>query len=332
MKEQKINFAIGGQAIIEGVMMRSPKHYVMAVRRANQKIVVEVRKYVSYTKRSKIAGLPLIRGIIVLAESLTLGMKALVFSNNIMLEDLEKENLANKKKSTEKPNQKVAKKPKESRIGDLAKNIFMILYFIFIFLVAIFLFKFIPLLVAQWVNNHSILVSTHYLLFNLIDGLTKIVIFTSYVLLISLVPDIRRVFAYHGAEHQAIWTYEHENPLTIKNAQNEHPEHPRCGTSFIMLVLLVSILIYTILPPGAIFMVKLLERIAVLPLIAGLSYEILKVSAKYEQHWWMQWVTIPGLLLQKITTSKPTDEMQEVALESLKAALKVEGKSLIYKI
>ena len=200
----------------------------------------------------------------------------------------------------------------------------MVLYFIFILGVALFLFKFLPLFVAEKVSFMSSLVDNHYWLFNLIDGATKVFIFVVYILLISLLPDIRRVFAYHGAEHQAIWAYEKGKALTIRNAQAEHPEHPRCGTSFIILVLIMSVLIYTILPADNGFWMKLGERVAVLPLIAGLSYEVLKVSAKYEGKWWMHWVTVPGIWLQKVTTKKPTDEMEEVAIAALEGALEAE--------
>lgn len=303
----KINFAIGGQAILEGVMMRSPHHYVMAVRAPDHKIVIETRTYVSLTKRSRFWALPIVRGVVVLGESLTLGMKALFFSNEVMMSPTEKR--AEKRKTV---------------FQQMASSIFWLLYFVFVLGFTLFLFKFLPLTVAQWVSGQFAWVAERYWLFNLVDGFTKIFIFVSYILLISLSKDIRRVFAYHGAEHQAIWAYEKDLPLTIENAQHQHPEHPRCGTSFIILVLLTSVLVYTILPSEVDFLTKLLQRIAVLPLLAGLSYEVLKLSAKYERHWWMRWVTLPGIWLQKVTTKKPTDDMEEVAIAALAAALEAE--------
>ena len=308
---------IGGKAIIEGVMMRSPRFYVMAVRRSSGDIVVEPRKYISLTQRSAFWKLPLLRGMAVLYESLLLGMKALMFSNQIMMEGLD----AEMEKKTGRP----AKKAAQSAGMGFLKMLGMGAYFIFLLAIGIFLFKFLPLFVADQAREWSPLVNDHYLLFNVIDGLTKVAIFLTYILLISLLPDIRRVFAYHGAEHQSIWAYEKGALLTIPNVQKEHPEHPRCGTSFIMLVLLMSVLVYTFLPNHASFELKLLERVAALPLIAGLSYEVLKVSAKHEEKWWMHWVTVPGLWLQKITTKKPTDDMVEVAMAALKGALKAEG-------
>lgn len=315
--EEKINFAVGGQAIMEGVMMRSPHFYVMAVRRASGEIVVNRNEYVSLTKRSKFWAFPLLRGIAVLYESLKLGMRALLFSNAIMMEDIDAKESPDKKKV-------VPKVEKPSVLKSIAGGMFMVFYFLFMAGVAIFLFKFLPLLVAQQASNLSISISNHYWLFNLIDGATKIIVFVTYLLLISLLPDIRRVFAYHGAEHQAIWAYEKGKTLTVKHAQEEHPEHPRCGTSFLILVLLISVAVYTVLPSSASFWLKLVERVAALPLIAGLSYEVLRTSAKYEHRWWMGWVTVPGLWLQKITTKKPTDDMEEVAIAALEDCLAAE--------
>jgi uncharacterized protein YqhQ len=300
---------------MEGVMMRSPNHYAMAVRRLTDKqIVTECRAYTSLTRRSKFWALPLLRGMAVLYESMKLGMEALFFSNKVLMEEMD-EGGGHKKMSAE---------IKDSPAKRFLNGFFLTLYFMVAFGVAIFLFKFAPLWVAEQASHLSPTVEEKYWLFNAIDGVMKIVIFVGYLLLISLLPDIRRVFAYHGAEHQAIWAYEKGKSLTIPHAQEEHPEHPRCGTSFLILVLLLSIVIYTVLPQEASFWGKLLERIAALPLIAGLSYEVLKFSAKYETHWWMRWVTLPGLWLQKITTKKPTDDMEEVAIAALEEVLEAE--------
>jgi len=316
----KIDFAVGGQAIMEGVMMRSPHFYTMAVRRANKEIVSDVRLYISLVKRSKFWALPLMRGIATLYESLKLGISALMFSNNIMMEDIDAE-------EAKKKGKKKAKKKKEEDKSTWMKvlgTLGMALYFVVMMGVALFLFKFLPLFVADKASHVAPLVESHYWIYNLVDGVVKVAIFVGYVSAISLMPDIRRVFAYHGAEHQAIWAYEKGKKLTIKNAQAENPEHPRCGTSFIVLVLIVSVLLYTVMPPFESFWEKLGSRIAILPLIAGLSYEVLRISAKHEDKWWMGWVTRPGLWIQKITTRKPDDEMEEVAIVALNAALKAE--------
>lgn len=311
----KINFAVGGQAILEGVMMRSPHHYVMAVRNPKGKIVVETRRFVSFIYRSRVFKLPLVRGMVVLIESLVLGTKALMFSNAIFLEEPEKD-----KKAKEKGGVTGFK----AGLHATLKGLGITLYFIFIFAVAIFLFKFLPLLVADQLSRFSSVVGSHYWLYNAIDGVTKIAVFMIYLLLISLLPDIRRVFAYHGAEHQSIWAYEKGKSLTTAHVQQEHPEHPRCGTSFIIFVLILSVIVYTVLPADPSFWVKLGERVLALPLIAGLSYEVLKFSAKFETKWWMGWVTLPGLWIQKITTRKPSDDMVEVAVAALQGALEAE--------
>lgn len=317
----KIDFAVGGQAIMEGVMMRSPHHYVMAVRNPKGKIVVESRRFVSFIYRSKVFKLPLVRGMVVLIESLVLGVKALMFSNAIFLREGEQET-ENRKQKTEWGQQEGV--IEKSRMKNFLKGLGMILYFIFIFAVAIFLFKFLPLLVADQLSRISTTVDSHYWLYNLVDGLTKIAVFLAYLLLISLLPDIRRVFAYHGAEHQSIWAYEKGKTLTTAHVQEEHPEHPRCGTSFIIFVLILSVAVYTVLPKEVSFGMKLAERVLALPLIAGLSYEVLKFSAKFETRWWMGWVTLPGLWIQKITTRKPSDDMVEVAVAALEGALEAE--------
>ncbi len=282
----------------------------MAVRNPKGKIVVESREFVSfiYRYRSKFFKLPLVRGMVVLVESLVLGTKALMFSNAIFLGEP-----AGGKQGT-------------TGIKALLKGLGMTLYFIFIFAVAIFLFKFLPLLVADRLSRISSAIDSHYWLYNAVDGLTKIAIFMIYLMLISLLPDIRRVFAYHGAEHQSIWAYEKGKSLTTAHVQQEHPEHPRCGTSFIIFVLILSVIVYTVLPRDPSFWVNLGERVLALPLIAGLSYEVLKFSAKFETKWWMGWVTLPGLWIQKITTRKPSDDMVEVAVAALKGALEAEGK------
>jgi uncharacterized protein YqhQ len=317
-KKKKIDFAVGGQAIIEGVMMRSPNFYVMAVRRANKKIVVKKEKYVSLAKRYKFCALPLVRGVIALYESLKIGMRALLFSNDIMMEDIDAEEAKKKGKKLPK------KKEEKSTFKKILGGIFWGLYLVFVFAFALFLFKFLPLLAAEGASRVSSVIENNYLLFNFVDGLTKILVFVLYLLLISLLPDVRRVFAYHGAEHQAIWAYEHEKKLTVKNCQAENPEHPRCGTSFIFWVLFLSVIIYTFMPEEDSFALKLIERIAALPFIAGISFEVLRITGKFEHNWFMHWMAVPGLLIQKITTKKPDNDMQEVAIKALEAALKAE--------
>jgi uncharacterized protein YqhQ len=313
-----IDFAVGGQAVIEGVMMRSPHFYTVSVRDKDGKIHMMQKRFESLTKRAvfgrvKIFGVPIVRGIVHLIESMAIGFKALNYSNSIFLgEDLDEDGSPEARKER----------------GMAMKILFGILGFLYVvgtLAFAIFLLKFLPLWVAEKAAETWAFVETNYLVFNAIDGLTKITIFLGYILLISLMKDIRRVFEYHGAEHKAIWAYEASLELTVKNAGKQTRFHPRCGTSFIFIVILMSILIYTVIPPADGFWLKLGDRLMVIPVIAGLSYELLKLSAKFSGNAVVRAFTWPGLWIQRLTTREPDDSQLEIALHSLKESLKVEG-------
>lgn len=304
----KIDFAVGGQAVIEGVMMRSPNHYTVSVRDEHGKIHMQQAVFKSLVERHGILKWPLIRGIVHLGESMMIGFRALDYSNKIFLgEDLEDE-------------------VEKSLFKRSMAGLFAVFYVVGTLAFTLFLLKFLPLWVAEKAGDLWPVVQDHYLLFNAIDGVTKITIFLGYVALISLMKDIRRVFQYHGAEHKSIWTYEKGLPLTVENARKQTRFHPRCGTSFIVIVIAFSILVYTLLPPVDGFWAKLLERLAVIPLIAGGSYEVLKVSAKFQNHFIVKLFIWPGLLTQRLTTREPDDAQLEIALHSLKASLEVENE------
>ena len=301
-----IDFAVGGQAVIEGVMMRSPNFYTVSVRNPEGKIEMKQEKFVSLVSRWKILKLPLIRGMVHLVESMMIGFRSLNYSNAVFLNE--------------------GKEVKKER-GLLLRMIFGflgILYVLGTLAFTIFLLKVLPLWVAEKASELWPRVAENYFLFNAIDGLTKIVIFLSYILLISLAKDIWRVFQYHGAEHKSIWTYENGLALTVENARKQTRFHPRCGTSFIFIVILMSVFVYTLVPPADSFTLKLLERIAVIPLIAGISYELLKLSARHQKNFLMRLFTLPGLFIQRLTTKDPDDAQLEVALYSLKKSLTAE--------
>ena len=301
-----IDFAVGGQAVIEGVMMRSPNFYTVSVRNPEGKIEMKQEKFVSLVSRWKILKLPLIRGMVHLVESMMIGFRSLNYSNAVFLNE--------------------GKEVKKER-GLLLRMIFGflgILYVLGTLAFTIFLLKVLPLWVAEKASELWPRVAENYFLFNAIDGLTKIVIFLSYILLISLAKDIWRVFQYHGAEHKSIWTYENGLALTVENARKQTRFHPRCGTSFIFIVILMSVFVYTLVPPADSFTLKLLERIAVIPLIAGISYELLKLSARHQKNFLMRLFTLPGLFIQRLTTKDPDDAQLEVALYSLKKSLAAE--------
>lgn len=302
----KIDFAVGGQAVIEGVMMRSPNHYVVAVRDEKGKIHTQEKKFKSVTEKIKILKLPLLRGVVHLVESMGIGFKALDYSNDIFLGEHEKE------------------EKKHGVIMKVLMGIFSVVYVLATLGFSLFLLKVLPLWIAGKAAELWPTVEQNYFLFNAIDGGSKITIFLGYILLISLLKDIRRVFQYHGAEHMSIWTYEAGLELTVKNARKQTRFHPRCGTSFIFIVILMSILIYTVVPPAEGFWAMLGQRVVVIPLIAGISYEFLKISAKWQNNIFMRAFAAPGLLIQRLTTRMPDDEQLEVALTSLKASLKAE--------
>lgn len=301
--EPQIDFAVGGQAVIEGVMMRSPNFYTVSVRNPEGEMKMKQEKFVSLTHRFRLLRLPFVRGIVQLVESTIIGYRSLSFSNAVFV-------------GQEEELQKGWKK--------VVFTIFGGLYVLFTLAVTLFMLKFLPLWVAEQAANAWPFVKAHFLLFNAIDGLTKITIFLIYIGTISLIRDIARVFQYHGAEHKSIWTYEKGLELTVENARKQTRFHPRCGTSFIFLVILTSVLVYTLVPPSDSFWTLLASRIAVIPLIAGASYEVLKLSARYQEHFVVKLLIAPGLFLQRLTTREPDDSQLEVALHSLKGSLAIE--------
>jgi uncharacterized protein YqhQ len=304
-----IDFAVGGQAVIEGVMMRSPRFTVVSVRDPEGKIQMQLEKFQSITERVKILKLPLVRGVVHLVESMRLGYRSLSYSNAIFLGETEE------------------KKAAQSKFMSFVSSAAAVLSIVGSLLITLLMLKVLPLWVAGKAAELWPLVKEHYFLFNAVDGLTKISIFLAYVSSISLLKDIRRVFQYHGAEHKSIWTYEHGLELTAENARKQTRFHPRCGTSFIFIVILMSILVYTAIPPAEQFVSQVALRVAVIPLIAGISYELLKLSAKFQRSKLVRLFVLPGLLLQRLTTREPDDAQLEVALNSLRESLKHENST-----
>ena len=294
----------GGQAVIEGVMIRSNHHIAIAVRKENGKIALKKERLNSLMDKFKLLKLPFLRGIIYLIEMMITGFKALNFSAQEALDDGD-----------------------EEEKGELS-TMELVITFVFAIGFAVLLFKFLPLLVAEFFQSNSVTVSKNYWLFNLIDGLVRILVFVLYIWILSFMKDIKRIFQYHGAEHQAVHCYEAKLPLTVKNVQKFNPEHPRCGTSFILIVLILSVFVYTFIPGTLGFWGKLGFRLALLPVIAGVSYEVLKLVGKFHsKNGFFRVIVWPGMLTQKITTSKPEDDMVEVAILALKTVVKMEKKS-----
>jgi uncharacterized protein YqhQ len=290
---------VGGQAVMEGVMMRAPHSYCVAVRRPDGGISVEEKPIARMSEQYPIFKLPIFRGLGILGQAMALGIKALKFSANVALEGEQA---------------KVEAEPVSNKA--LAANlIFSLVFFIF-------LYKFIPLYLATSIGNHYAALHGR-VAFNVVDGLIRIGIFIAFLTFISRAKDIKRVFQYHGAEHKVVFNFESGRPVTVANAQSFTTWHPRCGTSFLLVVMVISMLVYMLIPFDG-FAAKLISRIVLLPFITGISYELIRFAAK-RQGTAMAMLTAPGLWLQRVTTKPPSDDQAEVAIHALERAMSLEA-------
>lgn len=296
--------SIGGQAVIEGVMMRGPKEIATAVRKSDGSIVIDKKPVASFVTKYKLNKIPLIRGVFSFVDSLVTGMKCLMFSADQM--DLEED---------EKEEPSKFEKWLEAKLGDKVKDIAIYIAVFVSIIFSIGLFMLLPNALASVVE----LFTKKKIILNLCEGVIRMLIFLTYLLLVSRMKDIQRVFEYHGAEHKTIATYESGEELTVENARNHSRLHPRCGTSFLLIVMVVSIVIFSFLRWGAMWQ-NMLMRIALMPVVAGISYEMIKFAGRCKLKA-VAILTKPGLWLQKITTREPDDSQLEVAIASLKAVL-----------
>ena len=291
---------VGGQAVIEGVMMRAPHSYAVAVRRPDGSVVEERAAIRRPAEKHAIWRYPVFRGLATLGQAMGLGIKALRFSAHASLE----------------PDRvKPGDKPAQLSSTMLTLNILFSVGFF------IFLYKFVPLLAATQLRRHFALFD-NYLLFNLADGLVRILIFLTFLGLISRMKDIHRVFEYHGAEHKVVFNYESGRPVDLENARRFSTLHPRCGTSFLLVVMVISVLIYALFPLQG-FGLRLASRVALLPLVAGVSYEVIRFAARRQGTLWA-WLVALGLWLQKITTQPPSDDQLEISIRALQGAMALE--------
>ena len=300
MKEPESELLIGGQALIEGVLMRSPGAYGIAVRRPDGTLALQRGKVTSIAKKWPVLKQPIVRGVAVLFQSLFLGIQALNFSALEAAPEMPKE------------------KPNASKLavaGSMALGLGL----------GVVIFLLVPLWLTELAQKH-VFGEMHSLTFNLFDGLLRGIFFLAYIVAISRMDDIHRVFQYHGAEHKVVFAWESGRGLTVENARVQSRLHPRCGTSFLLFVLLVSIVLFALIPKTAPFAVKFGGRLVLVPLIAGLSYEVLRLTAKRSQSSPIfRFLVAPGLALQRITTQEPTDDMLEVAIVALQEALREDG-------
>jgi len=287
---------LGGQAVIEGVMMRAPGAYAVAVRRKGGDVVTQRKAVARYTDRHPLLRAPVLRGCVALFQSLALGIRALNFSAE---QALDTEGAAESKPS-----------------GGLAVAGSLLLALLF----ALGLFFYLPLFLTD-VLARSLPALGHGFAYSLVDGGIRILLFILYILGISLSGEMRRVFRYHGAEHKVVHAYEAGEELTVANARRHSTLHPRCGTSFLLFVMILSALAFAMIPSSTPFVGKLAARLVLLPLIAGCSFELLRASARRAGTPLFSLVVAPGLWLQRLTTLEPADEHLSVAIEALRAAM-----------
>lgn len=305
---------VGGQAVIEGVMMRSPKGYSVAVRRKDGSYRVVKAVLQTVGEKWKIFKLPIIRGVGVLGQALVLGIKALRFSADEAVKD-EEGSAEGAKEGTKAADTAAttAAAPEALPSWVMAGSLVMALG------VNIALFIALPLFMTGLLQRQ--LGFESQLLFNAIDGVFRVATFVTFLLTVSLMKDMRRVFEFHGAEHKTVYNFEAREPLAVENAQKYSTLHPRCGTSFLLVLMIVSIGVFSVARFDSIA-AKLVSRIVLLPLIAGISYEVIRYSAKHPGSL-MRLVTWPGLMLQKITTKEPDKNQLSTAIKALEEALSV---------
>jgi uncharacterized protein YqhQ len=311
-KAAELEKNIGGQAVIEGVMMRSSKRVSTAVRKQSGEIVVRNEDYIPLSKRYKLLGIPILRGIISFVEMLVIGIKSLNFSADVAVEEIEEKEGKNKQK----------RKSQSSRGLMLGLAVVMALA------LGILIFFFLPLFFSSLLK-----IKRDALAFNLVAGGIRVAMFLIYVWAISRFRDFKRIFEYHGAEHKSIYAYEAGDELTSENVKKFSTKHPRCGTSFILIVAVFAILVYSIsdtiytLIAGTypVLLKRFLLHFTLLPLVAGGSYELLKLSGKTKDNRITRIFSAPGIWLQKITTQEPDESQLEVAIVALENAL---GKNL----
>jgi uncharacterized protein YqhQ len=290
---------VGGQAVIEGVMMRSPSGYSVAVRRQDGTVKIMKNALPTMAEKRKIFKLPILRGIGVLGQALVLGIRALRFSAEEAL--FEEGQKAERKNSANVSSWLIA----GNLVVALGVNILLFVVF--------------PLFLTRFVQTQ--IGFQNLFVFNGIDGVFRVLVFVSFLYIVSWMKDMNRVFQYHGAEHKTVYNFESRESLNVANAKRFSTLHPRCGTSFLLVVMIVSIFVFSIANFDT-MAAKLLSRVVLLPLVAGLSYEIIRYSSKHPGSI-LRVVTLPGLLLQKITTKEPDDTQLEVAIRALEEALTV---------
>jgi uncharacterized protein YqhQ len=314
---------VGGQAVVEGVMMRSPHAWGIAIRKPSGEITTHSAPLRRPSERHKWMGWPFIRGLVTLGQAMRLGFVASKFSLNVGLAGMAEEEAVKKSADAAATGTKLEAKPeaaKSAEIGNWAimgSMIFSLAFFIF-------MYKLLPLAAANSLKSHWTAMGNNFV-FNLVDGAIRILLFLLFVWGLSLFADIKRIYHYHGAEHKTVFAFEDHGMPSVGDAQKYSTYHPRCGTSFLMTIMLICILAYTAFPVQS-FWGRFGLRVALLPVIASISYELIRFSAKHGRSFFAL-LTKPGLWLQRITTQPPSDEQVECAIQALHEAMELEKKN-----
>ncbi len=301
--------SIGGQAVIEGVMMRGPKESAVAVRKPDGEIIVEKKPINSFVAKYKINKIPFLRGVFSFVESLVEGTKALMFSAEFFEIEEEEDKVKKEELTEDELKKKEAKEKKALNVAIYSSVVIALLFSIGVFLI-------LPATLIEWIRSF---VDINPIVTSLFEGIVRILIFLLYIILVSQMKDIKRVFQYHGAEHKTIFCYEAGDELTVENVKNQKRLHPRCGTSFLIIVMIVSIILFSFISAENPIL-RVAIRLLLLPVVAGISYEIIKFAGRHSGVV-VDIISAPGMWLQKITTNEPVDSQIEVAIAAMNAVL-----------
>ncbi len=302
---------VGGQALMEGIMMRGVYGYAQVIKNPKGELITESEVLPPASDKHKFFGLPVVRGSYRLVDSLKIGMKSLFRSAEIA--GLEDEN--------EKPSK--FEMWLEKKLGDKSKEVFMTIALVLSLTLTISLFFLLPNFIAGLIISKS----SSRILYNLVEGVIRISIFLGYLFAVSKMKEIRRVFMYHGAEHKTIHCYEHDEELTVSNVRKYSTLHPRCGTAFLFVVMIISIIVYSFIPRHPIAILNILLRILLLPVVAGIAYEFNRFAGRHNGPI-TKVLRAPGMAMQKFTTVEPEDDMIEVAIIALQKALEIDEEAL----
>ena len=298
--------SVGGEALLEGVMMRGKSDMAIAIRKPDGEIIIDRQPLKTLAQKYSIAKVPIIRGAVSMVESMVIGIKAIMYSAEFM--EFEEDE--------PKPNAKPKKKKKDDgKLSDFWLVVSVVIALIF----GIGLFMVIPYLISRtptWIFGESAGFTGQSVFMNITEGIIRIVLFVLYIMLITRIKDVKRVFQYHGAEHKTIYAYEKGDELTVENVRKYTTRHPRCGTAFLFIVMIISIFMFSIIGKHAVWL-NVTLRIVLIPLIAGLSYELIKWAGRHD-NWLMRIISWPGMAMQRFTTQEPDDSMLEVAIAALK--------------